>query len=300
MDLEQLKASSQRWMAAALTAFAQGPDTYDFAVHHAGIAVEHLLKAYLVSLHPALIVDGRDFDSLLHATGHGAHASKPATRARTIGLMDAHTRVHAVLRARIPIDKRALEPVAEARNGVAHSGTHDAADVQTVFTTCLRLIDPLLTELQIDPATYWGRYTRLHDRLIEERAKATRIQLEGKLAKARATFEQRYEHLSPKERELVLTSATRRPTSYMEREEERACPVCASTGWLIGDTYVDRTNGAVVVFVPYIFQCTACDLEIENEEFWEMGDLGDEVILDDPPEDVYADWEPDEDFYSGR
>jgi hypothetical protein len=84
MHAEQLKLSSQRWMTAALAAFSEGPEAYDFAVHHAGIAAEHLLKAYLATLHPALVVEGKDFDSLLHATGHGAHASVHVTRVKTI------------------------------------------------------------------------------------------------------------------------------------------------------------------------------------------------------------------------
>lgn len=144
MPANQLKASSQKWMTAALAAFSQGPESYDFAVHHAGIAAEHLLKAYLATLHPALTAGARRFDSLLHSTGHGTHASVPASQAKTIGPVEAPARVHQILRKQIPIDKQALEPVANARNGVAHGGVHDLAEVQTASTACLRLIDPLL------------------------------------------------------------------------------------------------------------------------------------------------------------
>lgn len=316
MHLEQLKVSSQKWMAAALTAFSQGPESYDFAVHHAGIAAEHLLKAYLASLHPALIVEAKDFDSLLHATGHGGHASAPMSRAKTIGLVEAHVRVRKILGNQIPIDQRALTPVANARNGVAHSGTHDVAEVQTVFTTCLRLVDPLLTELKIDPETYWGSYKSLHDRLIEERVKAARIQLESKLVKARTVFEQRYGHLVPKERAIVLATITRQPPRYMEHDVERPCPACGSTGWLMGDTHVEESEDErIVVFDAYMFACSACGLDVENEEFWELGDLSSEIILiddsdwepdprflPDDPEDptIDANWEPDEDVLRGR
>lgn len=300
MHAEKLKLSSQRWMTAALTAFAQGADSHDFAVHHAGIAAEHLLKAYLSSLHPALIVEAKDFDSLLHATGHGTHASAPASRAKTIGLVEAHARVHKILRKQIPVDQRALLPVANARNGVAHSGLHDIAEVQTVFTTCLRLIDPLLTELEIDPEVYWGSYVSLHDRLIEEQVKAVRIQLEGKLARARTLFAQRYGHLAAKEREIVLATITRQSPRYMEHDEERPCPACGSKGWLMGDTHIDETNEPVVVFTPYVFACSACDLDVENEELWELGDFAEEVVLDVTVDEFYVNWEPDEDLYRDR
>ncbi|WP_329484979.1 hypothetical protein OG618_36895 [Kitasatospora sp. NBC_01246] len=302
MHSDQLQLSSQRWMTAALTAFAQGPESHDFAVHHAGIAAEHMLKAYLASLHPALIAE-RDFDSLLHATGHGTHASVPASRAKTIGLVDAHDRVHKILRTQMPVAKQALGPVANARNGVAHSGVYDVAEVQLVFTTCLRLIDPLLTELKIDADRYWGSYRPLHDRLIEERVEATRIRLEGRLARARAAFEERYGHLNERERALVLAAVTQQGTTLAnEHSVLRTCPACSSDGWLTGDLNLGSLRGvagpkAVVVFIsPYIFDCSACGLELVDEELYELGDdFTDEVVLDDPPEDFT--WDPIEWLY---
>ncbi|MFK8849366.1 hypothetical protein [Streptomyces sp. Ac-502] len=316
MDVEQLKKSSKKWMSAALRAFSQGPKSYDFAVHHAGIAAEHLLKAYLASLHPALIVEAKDFDSLLHATGHGRHASVPVSRAKTIGLAEAHDRVRKILGNRIPIDQRALRPVANARNGVAHSGIHDVAEVRTVFTTCLRLVDALLTELKIDPAPYWWSYKPLHDRLIEERVKDARIQLESKLVKARGVFEQRYGHLRPSQSELVLAAITRRPPRYAEHAVERPCPACRSTGWLMGGAHIEETEDEhILVLDAHMFACSACGLDVENEEFWELGDLSSEIVLldasdwepdpeflpDDPDEPtIDADWEPDEDLFRGR
>ncbi|WP_307128646.1 hypothetical protein [Streptomyces sp. B1I3] len=295
MHADQLKASSQKWMTAALVAFSQGPESYDFAVHHAGVAAEHLLKTYLATLHPALIAEARHFDSLLHATGHGAHASVPASQAKTIGLVDAMPGCTRSFARRYRSTSRRSSR-SRTRNGVAHSGVHDVAEVQTVFTTCLRLIDPLLTELNIAPDVYWGSYLSLHNRLIEERVRAARIQLESKLAKARGVFQQRYGHLAPKEREVVLATVTQHANIYMDHSEYRPCPACGSNDWLRGDTHIDETNEPVVVFTPCIFACSACDLEVKNDESWEVGDLSNEVVLDDPPEDFYANWEPDPEF----
>lgn len=283
-------------MSGALAAFSQGPESYDFAVHHAGLAAEHLLKAYLANLHPALIVEGKDFNSLLHATGHGTRATVDLSRAKTIGLVEAHSRVHGLLRKQIPIDAKEFLPVAVARNGVAHLGIHDVAEVQTVFTTCLRVIDPLLDELQIDPTAYWGSYQQLHDMLIAQHVEEARIQLESKLAKARATFEQRYGHLAPKEREIVLATITQPPTVRYstEHNEEASCPACTSRGWLYGDTYV---NYDLVYFAAYDFACSACDLTLAGDELSALGDRDDEIPINMTLEEYYADWEPDEDDY---
>ncbi|RLL69091.1 hypothetical protein [Streptomyces sp. Z26] len=299
MQPKQLKISSQRWMSGALAAFSQGSESYDFAVHHAGVAAEHLLKAYLASLHPALIVEGKDFNSLLHATGHGTLASLDLSRAKTIGVVEAHARVHGLLRKQMPIDAKTFLPVAVARNGVAHLGIHDVAEVQTVFTTCLRVIDPLLTELQIDPKTYWGGYGQLHEILIAKHVEEARIALASKFAKAQAVFEQRYAHLAPHEREAVLATITQPQPSpnHGEHVEEALCPACGSRGDLIGETHALPPDEGVY-FAPYAFTCSACGLDLDGDE--ELGGLADEVPIDMTLDEYYSDWEPDEDMYRGR
>jgi hypothetical protein len=70
MDKEALEASPRRWMQAALDALCRD-ESLDFAVHHAGAGLEHLLKAYLCSVHPALVIDATHWPSLLHVVGRG-------------------------------------------------------------------------------------------------------------------------------------------------------------------------------------------------------------------------------------
>lgn len=121
MDAQRLQESAQRWTAGGLAAFSEGEDI-DFAVHHLGVALEHLLKAYLASLHPALVVDTNDFDSMLHATGHGSRTKRPSSRTKTIGLAAAFNRVKKLLPKKITVTDVQFEPVLAARNGVAHAG----------------------------------------------------------------------------------------------------------------------------------------------------------------------------------
>ncbi|MGW4077940.1 HEPN domain-containing protein [Streptomyces asiaticus] len=287
MDTTHFRDSARRWIHAALDAFSNG--SHAFAVHHAGVAAEHLLKAYLASLHPALIVEGKDFDALLHATGHGAQASIPLSRIKTIGLAEAHFRAYKLLRGRLLVGQRDLIPLANARNGVAHSGIHDFTEVRTVITTCLRLIDALLHELEIHPGGFWGRFTELHNNLMDEQAKEARIELESALAKARANFERSFGHLRSKHRARVLATITRRPPGYLEHDVPADCPACGSQGWLGGDIHVDASDPAFpsVVFVPYLFDCLACGLDIEGEPFRELSDLSAEIDLEKRPEDFY-------------
>lgn len=288
-------------MNAALAAFVEGPDSYDFAVHHAGVATEHLLKAYLAGIHPALMVDGRHFDSLLHATGLGSHAA-PLTKVKTIGLAEAHERVLRLLPRKIPIDKKALEPLADARNGVAHSAIHDAAQAEAVFTVCLRLVDPVLEELKVDPNGYWGPYRVLHDKLVDEQVRQERVAAEALLVKARSMFEQRFGHMSRKERDVVLAAITSQPMITMSREAPKQCPACGSQGWVAGLVNVQGVAGQEGVYlVPYGFHCAACDLEVGSKLLFHLGDLDEDVLLEDDPFDYVGDEPPvDEDVYRGR
>ncbi|AIV33808.1 hypothetical protein NI25_10120 [Streptomyces sp. CCM_MD2014] len=279
-------------MNAALAAFVEGPESHDFAVHHAGVATEHLLKAYLVGMHPALIVDGKHFDSLLHATGLGSHAG-PLTKVKTIGLVDAYLRVAKLLPRKIPISKEDLEPLADARNGVAHSAIHDPTDSEQVFTTCLRLVDPVLKELKLEPANYWGPYLILHDKLVDEQVRQERVAAEALLVKARSLFKQRFGHMSPEERDVVLAAITSKPTIAMSREAPVECPACGSQGWMAGEAeavYVQDGDQMVVdpkeVFLnPHEFSCAACGLEVGAKLLVHLGDLPRGIFLSADPHD---------------
>lgn len=255
------------------------------------------------------MVTGKDFDSLLHAAGQGQHASAPITKVKTIGLVEAHSRTYRVLRTKIPISQQDLLPLANARNGVAHSGLHEVADVRTVFTTCLRLLDPVLVELKISPGSYWGRYQDLHDELIRERIRDTSLQLQQQLAQARTTFEHRFGHLGTQERITVLAAATRRP-AWARDCVEKPCPACHTRAWLHGTTLVNEEK-ELARFTPGTFWCLACDLQVQGEELQELGDLGKEMMLEtnlrvflgfepETQEIDEEDWEPDEDFLRGR
>ncbi|WP_187285224.1 hypothetical protein [Streptomyces sp. OR43] len=298
MDVRRLAHSSQKWMAAAFAALSEGPSSEDLAVHHAGVATEHLLKAFLVSLHPALIADGRDFESVLYATGHGALLQVRGSQVKTIQLGEAYVRVEKILRGKIP-PKPKVWPLADARNGVAHCGFHDRTEVTAVFTSCLKVIDPLLAELGLG-SRYWGPYKSMHDKLLDQHVEAARIRLEGKLVKARSTFEDRYGYLDDKERELVLVAiANVASPETIEHDEPAACPACSTQGWLGGASHVPE-HATTVYMTPEVFDCRACDLHLQLEELDLLKEpLGGDIDLKVSPEDYYADYEPEwsrEDF----
>ncbi|MEU2468587.1 hypothetical protein ABZ580_30825 [Streptomyces sp. NPDC012486] len=304
LDAEYLAASSRKWMEAAFAAFADGPSSEGMAVHHAGVATEHLLKAFLAQIHPSLVVDGNDLPSLLYAAGKGELLQVKGSQVKTIQLGEAHDRARKLL-PKIPDRPRVRGskawPLADARNGVAHAGYHDRGEVIEVFVSCIKVIDPLLVELGID-ADYWGPHKAMHDKLLLDEGEAARVRLEQKLAKARRVFAERYGHLREQERALVLTTVVRTitPKFVDDWAAPAVCPACAWQGSLMGRSYVD-TEKWTVMLSPHIFRCFVCDLRVESEELDLLAQpLGDDVDLQIDVQDYWSEAEPDPDFEHDR
>jgi len=296
LDFEHLALSSREWMAAAFTAFADGPSSEGMAVHHAGVATEHLLKALLARIHPSLIVDGKDLPSLLYAAGQGELLQVRGSQVKTIQLGEAYERARSLL-PNIPPRPKGRWPLADARNGVAHSGYHDRDEVIEVFVSCIKVIDPLLAELGIDD-DYWGPHKGMRNKLLQEEGEAARVRLEQKLARARRIFSERYGHIAEKHWEVFLAVLAPVVASgdYGDYARLVACPACPAEGHLIGLSFVDEERGTVVL-TPHIFRCRICELRVEKDELDLLASpLGGDVDLNIPPEDFYAEFEPDADF----
>ncbi|MCG6495701.1 hypothetical protein [Kitasatospora sp. A2-31] len=154
MDKTRLLASAQRQMNRAMSAWCTSDN--DMAVLHGGIGTEHLLKALLSARHPSLLVDGRDFSSLLHATGQSAHAASPETKVKTTGALDAFKRAAALIA--MPVKERDLDPLLTARNGVAHLGAHDDAITHEALAVAITVADAVLADLQEDIPAFWGTW----------------------------------------------------------------------------------------------------------------------------------------------
>ncbi|WP_328513574.1 hypothetical protein OHB25_25125 [Streptomyces mirabilis] len=174
MDKTSLLASAQRQMNRAMSAWCTSDN--DMAVLHGGIGTEHLLKALLAARHPSLLVDGRDFNSLLHATGQSTYAASPETKVKTIGALDAFKRAAALIT--MPVKERDLDPLLTARNGVAHLGAHDDAVTHDALAIAVTVADAVLADLQENIPTFWGPWA------------GTRLDLEQMQREAQSAAEQ--------------------------------------------------------------------------------------------------------------
>jgi hypothetical protein len=154
MDPERLQESSRQHMIRALNAWCE--DERDMAVLHCGISVEHLLKAFLASKHPSLLVDARDFSSLLYAVGEGARVAMDEHLTKSIGALECFRRVGQLIT--LPMTERQVEPIFNARNGVAHLGIHDTDKTDETVAMSVRINDAVLAALGADRFEYWTPY----------------------------------------------------------------------------------------------------------------------------------------------
>ncbi|MFD9270921.1 hypothetical protein ACFWB1_26030 [Streptomyces goshikiensis] len=278
------------------------------------MATEHLLKAYLSSLHPALMVDATDLPSLLHATDHGPRAvGVPVTRIKTLGVVAAYKRCRALLQKELTVDEKVFAAdLANARNGVAHVGLHDAGEARQAVTICFRVVGPLLKALETEAKDFWGPYEALYEQLLEERADKIQLGLTIKLTKAASDFESRYGSLTGAERRLVFGAITMGSPSFGQENSERYdCPACDQSGWLTGRLNVEWANehgeidaegsdDPVLVLHPGSFSCLVCGLILEDEEL-DQANLPLEVVTERDPHPYM---EPDVDLlydeYFGR
>lgn len=300
---EQLILSSTRFAGLAVRDYLEGRMT-DFFVH-SGTSLEQLAKAYLASFDPTLVVDGRSFDSLLHASGHGRHSRLPLARMRTISANEALERCGKILPSVANLLED-LRPLVDARNGAIHVGHVDDAEKGRMLLVYLRASRQLLGEGGWSDSDYWGEFGEFVARRVAEESEAAEARVEEAVTAARLRFAEKYAHLADAIRPAVLRALeeSNSPSGYDEQRVE--CPVCGTLGQASGSTDVeweadfdvDEFGDAypvgaypIVTFVPAHFYCKACELELDGQEEILLGGIEESWQLDDVNPADFVDWD---------
>jgi hypothetical protein len=283
---EVLFASAGYHARAALEDYTRTDERHVDAGFHCGTAVEHLSMAYLASLHPALIADGRDFDSLLILTGHPQHARRShGSDVRTVGLADACARVKQVFPTFRCTDTD-LRVLSSVRNAAAHLGVSRNDDIRRAVQVMVILMTPLLAALGKEPGEFWQSFINLAGVLRDEAVAEIDRVVASKLEAARALISQRLGGLGEKERAVVLAAISGKVSWTQEEEHPHRCPVCAQTGWLICQLDADDTdtqpdddgNELPHVFALVDgFYCSACELSLTDGDETRAAGLPEEI-----------------------
>lgn len=293
VDSKRLSGSSARFAQSALQGLPSG-DTDTFALH-AGIALEHLAKALLVTQHPVLVA-ADDFDSLLHASGHSTMAHRATMR--TITVTEAVRRAGRFV-PQLQNLQNELKVLCDARNGVAHLA--HAGQVSDLLVPFLKGCELLRNVLGLDRDVYWGEFVSLVDEALQASVDEARLRVANALGSARLEFEKRYTHLDADARDGVIHAieAGYDPEKYEEQIIE--CPACKSPALASGavETHWEQDDEDSVSFIATFFpghlRCRVCDLELDGDNELRVAGVENTWDIDVDPADFYE--EPDWDDY---
>ncbi|WP_411099032.1 hypothetical protein [Streptomyces sp. x-45] len=299
VNKSDLLASSQRLMHLALADLGASEQQADVVVLHAGVAIEHALKAYLCSIHPSLVADGRDLPSLLHAADRGELAKKELSLIKTIGAVEAFSRVSKILdKSKLTVTEAQFRVIADARNGVAHIGVHDTAKIEDLLSNGIKVVDALLVALEEDTAEYWGEFQPLHDKILEEKRRADLIRIEALKIRANKTYVTRFGASDTEERRRAIASAQVHSMVAGQAAAMRDCPACSNQGWVGGDLDTDFTaEEPEVVIVTRHFLCSVCGFALDGYLLGYFAHLYEDIPMGPAATFAYADGSTHEDLW---
>jgi hypothetical protein len=300
----QLRSSAAQFAQSGLRARLDR----EWAVHqlHIATALELLAKAKLASLHGSLIA-AKDFDSLLHLSGHPRHAKPPPDRVRTITITDALARVGQVVP---PIEnlRSELKYLADVRNGVVHAGHLNSEAQDRVLLPFITACDLLLGDMEASRDDFWGEYVDVVDTHRAESIKAAEVEAAEAITLARMAFAERFAELDEPTRKAILTSIVEGYAPEKYEQDLYDCPACGTPALVHGSHDVDWepeweldeegqpwSPGAsfVVTFRPGTLECRACGLVLDGQDQLTAAEVPESwEVQDADPRDFY---EPDED-----
>ncbi|GAB3729413.1 LIM domain-containing protein [Nocardiopsis nanhaiensis] len=289
MDMsDKLLASAQRWAASSLDSYMQTPPDNDFSVHHMGVAVEHVSKAYLCSVSVVLLTpDKPSIDDLLVLGGHEDKARKSISEIRTV-MGEAAINRTAVLLKNKRVSSEQVQKLREARNGITHLGVwNQDSRPKELLAAGITYINEILTALSRSELWFWKRHTELIRKLLVEAESELELRYQEKLQRARENFWSKVGSLSESQKDSVIASLEQLPvSSRWHMSIPTRCPACESLGIATGREHLAEFGAW---FGPRHFACRVCDLELEGFEL-QLANI-DAHAIDDIDGD--PDWEPD-------
>jgi predicted RNA-binding Zn-ribbon protein involved in translation (DUF1610 family) len=279
-SVTRLRTSAESYARSALIHVTSHHDRVRGAID-AGIAVEHMAKAFLASMSPALLADRTsDLDTLLYLTGNGQLAKCSPHEVRTIGAHEACLRCARILPG-FTYTQQVDQALFVARNGGAHLALTTDEIARESARIMVRLLEPLLVALEVGREEFWGDLLSVADTLLDEKASQISATVELKIAAAIARLETRLVGLGDSERLTVLKALSAQPY-YMDDEEPYECPACGQDGIvdceLIDDgvpryevEYADDDRHVETGFIDQFalgnnFRCDACGLRLDFDE----------------------------------
>ncbi len=174
------------------------PEHDEFALH-AGVAVEKLAKAVLVSKNPVYIAEIRNnrADMVLYL---GGHLQVDEEKIRTVGAMEAIKRLRKI--NMLQPDPQ-LDLLIEMRNGAAHTAP-DSTLAKGMISPLARTVAALLGDLGKPLDAFWERWTDAVKAAVNEQEDQVFRDVQLRITQARPAFEDRFVGLPAEAKEGAL------------------------------------------------------------------------------------------------
>lgn len=275
----------------------------------ASLALELLAKSALARIHPSLVVETDNPNSLLEA--NGIHTG---TRIRTITAKVTYTRLkHTVRHFGTPAFK-ACDELAERRNAELHSAVaaFAAMPLATWEGDYWNAAALILSSMGLTLDEWIGADSQAPKELLRNLQHAKRESAKKRVEQAAEAIRWESEGKRRAKDQLALLierSKAFRPSEFQDRFRypnldrywEQECPACGAQGILGGDkTYDEPASdqssadpGIEIIdleYTPVEFYCPTCELSLEGEDALDAVDLGDVYSEEDWREIEY---EPD-------
>lgn len=283
-------------MRSALEAYDQGESSVFLL--HAGIALEHLLKARLANLNPALLSKGGKPQSAIWFADESKHDGVIPTDLRTISLDESLTLVRAI---GVPLNlyEDGITALREHRNGVAHFvGPSDPVAV-SVLVPVLQTMILLSTDLDVDAADFFGDFSDFVLTQVDTYRQEEERVYEGRRAQAWMRFDS--QHGGASEEVLVHLRQLAEVRWHRRAPDDQLidCPVCGlpayangnleQVGWDVDYGRDGHPEAAYpsLEYTPYELQCPTCGLRLDTPGLVDLSGAFEDWQL---PEADYMGW----------
>ncbi|GGR25352.1 hypothetical protein [Streptomyces roseolus] len=262
LTFESFWAGAKKSAHKAMDDHARGE--YDEFALHAGVSVERLCKAVLVSKNPIYIAEMKgSAEMLFHLGGH-----RVASKVRTIGAAEAIARLRTL--NVLPVD-RTLDLLIDLRNGVAHASTGNQA--KGLLSTLAAAVAALHEELDQPLNSFWERWTESARVAIDQAASKVHRDVQVRISQALHRFNDRFEGLPDEARDLIVRAQM---SPYNEElpvtlDDGRRvvlrlvgtdCPACTSKASVFFDEQAESPNA--LLMVPRSLKCFTCGLTLDT------------------------------------
>lgn len=300
-----LAESAPRFARDALAAHSTG-DEVRFALY-AATSLEHLLKGYLARKHPALIVDVKSFDSLLHACDVDVDKRAPRDKIKTITAELSLDRVQRFLPLLTPALVESLKQLFGVRNGAVHLA--DTNSVDSFVLPFLRTSEQVREALDLDRSRYWSEFETVVDSTFQEHLAAAALKTATAVAAAKARFALQFGGLEESARLAAI--AQFEPRIFAPYEEALVrCPACdalalasgtVAAEWHYEEVGADDFDATLLAtFIADGLRCLVCGLTLRDEDELRAAGIATRWDIDVDPSDFIEEEEPDEDYWRYR